>query len=297
MYKLHHLLCLNIFTFILSYYFFSFIWMKENGNNYKIQKCNTTIKKWNKTNNKTISQGMFDRCKKFYIDMGSNIGVQIRKLYQPEYYPNSPVLQIFDNYFGPPHMRKTDHEICAVGFEMNPRHTQRLNHLKQNYDECGFKTYIFTETAVSTYYGNISFQSDNQLANHELGASVIYNYDGQEKKIVKSIDIADFLMKNVLPYAEIIVSKMDIEGEELNVLPHLLTQGVLCKINIIFMEPHERMMSSQNAQEFLNFQNNLNFILTKSKCKVEISNLDDESYLNDETNDINSCILSKPSNE
>lgn len=291
MYKLHHLVCLNILTFILSYYLFYFIWIKENNNNKKTQKCNTTIKNWNKTYNKTNSQEMFKGCKKFYIDMGSNIGVQIRKLYQPEYYPNSPVLQIFENYFGQSHLRKTDQTLCAVGFEMNPRHTQRLHHLNENYNKCGFKTYIFTETAVSTYYGNISFWSDNQLASHELAASVIYNWAGQQSVNVKSIDIADFLIKNVIPYAEIIVSKMDIEGEELNVLPHLLTQGVLCKMNIVFMEPHERMMNSRDAQEFTKFQDNFKSILTRGKCKVEISNLDDESYLNDETNDINSCIL------
>ena len=42
-----------------------------------------------------------DGCRHIYLDMGTNSGVQIRKLYQPHLFPNASVLPIFDKFFGP----------------------------------------------------------------------------------------------------------------------------------------------------------------------------------------------------
>ena len=42
-----------------------------------------------------------DGCRHVYLDMGTNTGVQIRKLYQPHLFPNASVLPIFDKFFGP----------------------------------------------------------------------------------------------------------------------------------------------------------------------------------------------------
>ena len=52
----------------------------------------------------TTSEGtgnMLDGCYHVYLDMGTNLGVQIRKLYQPHLFPNATVLPVFDKYFGP----------------------------------------------------------------------------------------------------------------------------------------------------------------------------------------------------
>ena len=39
-------------------------------------------------------------CDSVYLDVGTNIGVQLRKLYEPHKYPGAPVLRIFDEVFG-----------------------------------------------------------------------------------------------------------------------------------------------------------------------------------------------------
>ena len=65
-----------------------------------------------------------DGCHHVYLDVGSNVGVQVCKLFQPSYYPNAPFLTIFDKEFGPVDERRTS--VCAVGFEPNPHHTKRL---------------------------------------------------------------------------------------------------------------------------------------------------------------------------
>ena len=60
-----------------------------------------------------------------YLDIGSNVGVQVRKLYEPELYPGSSVFKIFDNAFGAPNERNYS-DICTIGIEANPDHTKRL---------------------------------------------------------------------------------------------------------------------------------------------------------------------------
>ena len=65
-------------------------------------------------------------CRHAYLDVGTNIGVQIRKLFEPHKYPGAEVLPIFANLFGPQRCK-----VCAIGIEPNPRHTLRLNMLKR----------------------------------------------------------------------------------------------------------------------------------------------------------------------
>ena len=87
----------------------------------------------------TVKEHQFRNCKRVFLDFGSNIGVQIRKLYEPELYSynwgmlSSPLIPIFDDYFG--HGRHEASDICAIGFEMNPAHTARLKSLEERFSE------------------------------------------------------------------------------------------------------------------------------------------------------------------
>ena len=65
-----------------------------------------------------------DGCYHVYLDVGSNIGVQVRKLFEPHLYPKAKVQKIFDHFFGPIELRSES--VCAVGFEPNPNHTTYL---------------------------------------------------------------------------------------------------------------------------------------------------------------------------
>ena len=62
-------------------------------------------------------------CRHVFLDVGSNVGIQVRKLFEPKLYPDAEVLPQFDQFFG----RYPDNrdEVCAVGFEPNPKHTKR----------------------------------------------------------------------------------------------------------------------------------------------------------------------------
>ena len=81
-------------------------------------------------------------CSSVYLDVGSNIGVQIRKLYEPHKYPNSEGLTAFSEEFGPiseeyrdGSWRKRRCGVCAIGFEPNPSHASRLDELQRELRE------------------------------------------------------------------------------------------------------------------------------------------------------------------
>jgi hypothetical protein len=103
-----------------------------------------------------LSGNPLDGCLHVYLDLGTNTGVQIRKLFEPHKFPATDVLPIFDKYFGP----VEDSSIfCAVGFEPspNPDHEPNLNFLSSFYNACGWRTIIHTRTAVTSKNMNTQF--------------------------------------------------------------------------------------------------------------------------------------------
>ena len=80
------------------------------------------------------SFGSLDGCYYVYLDVGSNVGVQVRKLFEPYLYPNAKFLDVFNEEFGPFEERKK--HVCAVGFEPNPHHTNKLSGEKRNDQSC-----------------------------------------------------------------------------------------------------------------------------------------------------------------
>ena len=84
-------------------------------------------------------KNMLDGCYHVYLDVGSNIGVQVRKLYEPELYPEADVHAVFNYQFGSIEERNLDNRIiCAVGFEPNPHHTKYLKQVESSYNKCGW---------------------------------------------------------------------------------------------------------------------------------------------------------------
>ena len=79
---------------------------------------------WNTFTFKASSNIDLDGCYHVYLDVGTNVGVQIRKLYEPKLYPGAPIHSAFDKYFN--RSETTLPYICAVGFEPNPKHEEWL---------------------------------------------------------------------------------------------------------------------------------------------------------------------------
>ena len=101
-----------------------------------------------------------DGCQHLYLDVGSNVGIQVRKLFEPELYPEAAVLSTYDAHYGAAAARKADPHLCAVGFEPNPHNERRLLELQAAYRKQGWRVKFFTQTAVSTKDGAASFYFD-----------------------------------------------------------------------------------------------------------------------------------------
>merc|ERR1711971_1320241 len=100
-----------------------------------------------------------DGCLHVFVDLGSNRGLQIRKLYEPYLFPLAPILPLYQKYFGAPETRNLQ-ELCTVAFEPNPQHTNHLKSLAANYSTCGIRVLAFTETGVSDKDAVGSFAPD-----------------------------------------------------------------------------------------------------------------------------------------
>lgn len=214
-------------------------------------------------------------CRKWYVDIGSNIGVQVRKLYEPHKYPNAPILPIFRDYLT---VQNIHTDLCVVGFEMNPAHTQRLQYLEKTYTEtCKYKVTFVTDTAVSLYNGNASFWSDEAYEFQEWGASTVKNWNKGKAIQVKAIDLQSYLRKYVLSTSpDTIVMKMDIEGSEQSVLPSLLASGILCHhVDVIFIEFHPSFADIGFIKD------HIEEVLSRGGCKTKVMHIDDKSYIHD----------------
>jgi len=73
-------------------------------------------------------------CLHLYFDFSTNVGIEIRKLFEPELYPGSEIIPIFDSYFGNAFERRIPGAVCAIGVEPNIAHEERLKRLESSYN-------------------------------------------------------------------------------------------------------------------------------------------------------------------
>ena len=122
---------------------------------------------------------MLDGCYHVYIDVGSNLGVQVRKLMEPSKYPDANnTLRLFNFLFGNETVRTQpmdggDSYMCVVGFEPNSHLTQYLRKVESSYNKCGWRVKFLTETGVSDHYGTTQFYSDGELNKYEWGGGIL----------------------------------------------------------------------------------------------------------------------------
>merc|ERR1719440_1678177 len=100
----------------------------------QVEQANMNLSTWDKVFqfDPDLASSL-DQCSDVFMDIGSHTGTHIRKLFEPEKYPGSPYLQVFDTAFGSPEHRKGPSRktgICAFGFEANPQHAAKLQQIE-----------------------------------------------------------------------------------------------------------------------------------------------------------------------
>jgi FkbM family methyltransferase len=249
-----------------------------------------------------------DGCYHIFLDVGANIGVHSRFLFEPDKYPRADRAHgIFDSKFGDRSVRD-NRDLCAFAFEPNPNHASRHEALEAAYRLQGWR-YHYVAAAVSNENGNMTFYHNNDEQYEEWGFS---DHDLSAKGdpvSVPKIRLSNWLMEEVymrqLPkdvygsYAEgpKVVMKMDIESQEYAVLPDVMFSGSVCKtVHFIFGEYHPwaieynadpttgrgglRIAHGEGKKKIADF---VSFFHSFRDCELNTHfvELDDESYLHD----------------
>jgi hypothetical protein len=170
---------------------------------------------------------------------------------------------------------------------MNPRHTARLAALERHYTECGYSVRFFKETAATGHDGLVDFWAGgNHLDDGASQYLLPKNRKSRQSKTAHALDLVAFLKREIIPVANTIVMKMDIEGSEFDLLPQLVVRGAVCDLDMIFVETHPRLATGQQLETYRHASALLGNV---PGCKVQLSEMDDESYHTDGDGTLNSC--------
>ena len=214
----------------------------------------------------------FYHCKHVYLDVGTNVGMQIRKLYQPANFSRASIRPTFRHFFGRSPLCSG---VCAIGMEPNPEHARRLNSLETNMRRAGAGVLYLPVAASDSTHANLTFRragSDHHAADCDRDA-VSFSAAARERVPrssakdkrqeadgaggggvrVQSIDLSRLIeligarlrgggARAVNGRAPSLVMKLDTEGHEAAVVPHLIRERVaLCAVDFMSIEWHERL--------------------------------------------------------
>ena len=279
-------------------------------------------------------------CHSAYLDIGSNVGVQVRKLYEPHLYAGydpsmvglakrfglyeeptaeelgaglvkgaawwnvtSQVLPIFERFFGP----APRCGVCAIGVEPNPRHEARHQQLQAALQAAGVGGLWLSRTAVDVADGSMTIdmaQERDQDVN-DVGMRVDASqrvHRARQGVTVRTIDLADLVLfvRNELrapppgTAASRVVMKIDTEGAEYRLLPHLISRGAACAVDLVFLEWHP---SSPPTPTQVRVRTQTQRALARCSQTI-VSDIDDETFLQDgkplPASDSRMCAMPRP---
>ena len=252
------------------------------------------------TRNATNDERLGDGCFHIFLDVGANIGVHGRFLFEPEKYPESKLAtQTFDEQFG---AQRDNRDFCTFEFEPNPTHVAKLNENSEAYAAMGWKYNVLNVAAGDrdgsmTFYHNL----DEEFGEWSFG---VKKWTEEARSIsIPVIRLADWLEEHIasrkIPlkthgeYAggPKVVMKMDVEGTEFVMLPDLILSGAICTVDYMFGEFHEgaaplhfpgQDFSLEDVNQTSQLRGSLLDVIRSSRnCKTQFSVGDDEGYLLD----------------
>lgn len=86
---------------------------------------------------------------------------------------------------------------------------------------------------------------------YDLGGSIIHEHNSNFKKqpnrvLVNCVDIADYICDKLRMEFDRIILKLDVESAEYDILEHLITTGVIHKIDFLIIEWHDQYMTEEH---------------------------------------------------
>jgi hypothetical protein len=206
-------------------------------------------------------------CQHVYIDVGSNIGVQLRKLFEPAKYPKAA----------------STHRV----YEPNPHHRPKLTNLQRRYRAAGVGALVLYAAAsdVDSVAQLALGHADRKDRWEDLGASASEAWAGLRRvgnaksltvpvraldlgrvihtihRLLRARELARDLelgREQLTPFVQVraglpalataprarrtgrMVMKLDVEGLEFAILPSLVRSQALCVLDAVRIEWHSR---------------------------------------------------------
>ena len=188
-----------------------------------------------------------DGCKHIFFDVGANIGLHGRFLYEPELFADHEYNRVFrEAFLDEGQERKRD--ACVVAFEPNPVHHAWLHRMATVYMANGFRyLVVFAAAGAGKSNSKLTFYRQDGGGNNDWGFSIKQHRTADQtrpKVEVPFVDLASFVGHHVGHRPEKgeqrVLMKMDIEGTEYRVIPHLLETGTSSLFDVITLEMHPR---------------------------------------------------------
>ena len=159
-----------------------------------------------------------DGCAHVFLDVGANVGLHGRFLYEPELYPDNRYHDVFPQVFGA-NWRTDKESMCVVAFEPNPRHRAWLTRQAVAYQRRGWRyVAVFAAVGAGASDAKLTFvRPEKGSSNNDWGFSVEWggaSHESGERFEVPFVDLAGFVHHHVGRRAadQRVLMKMDIEG-------------------------------------------------------------------------------------
>lgn len=212
-------------------------------------------------------------CRKVFLDLGANIGVNMRFLYEPLKYPRTQfMISEMERVLG-----QNRSDVCYYGFEANPNHYKRLESLRAH----------FADRRVGIWNRPVGILRENRTFYHNRKDTKKEEWGFSSKSHSKHSSPVQLTTLNFPAWFDTtvhanmtIMMKVDIEGGEYELLAALLARGSLCKVDTITMEWHSKLCDGVWCK-LRSSLSTLLHTLPAVGCNVTVLNKDDESYLHD----------------
>lgn len=121
-----------------------------------------------------------------------------------------------------------------------------------------FTNLFHINKAISTHNGStivncdINFGQGSNILSNPPSQDIVYgNFFQYTTQNIATVDLCD-LIENIK--CDKLIIKLDIEGEEFNVLPKIIDNNIYKKINTLYVEFHERFFI-ENIEEYIQKKN------------------------------------------